>query len=746
MTDQVVGTSGPQAPGASPSSGPPRPAFFGRGRELKELRAEIDRAGLDTIAGRGAPRPRFLLIAGAPGSGRTALAGHLAASLADRYPDGVLSARLTAVDGTALTEGEAARLLLDGLGARTVPGASDDDLTHALRQELAGRRLLVLLDDAASAEQVDPLMPEGEGAAHLLFVAVSRGPLTGLTGVRPCALGGLDVPDAHALLESRAGEVRLTVDPRAADSLIERCGAQPAALVLAGGYLAAHPKISVADLAHRLEQAPADGPGGPGELPRMARLSHGALPAAAARTLRLLAFAPAGQVDAHTASALAGASLPAVRTILGELADLGFLSREPDPEPGEEPRWTVPSCLQPVLRDLADDHERPAELQLARARMLERTVRLLHSCRAVTDPESSPARVALAALPRALRFDTAEAAAAWLERSRGALLASARLAVADGELDTLARRLLAAIVRAMIAHRGAVGAAPDLYPVHGLVLDVAERRRLPREKAAALLNLADLDASTGRTRQALARYRAALDAARAAHDAVAAGRAMESVAGSYQSLEEWPRAADWYGRALTERLARDEHADAARVYGRLGTVHTYAGRYGEALRQWRAAVAAYRRCGDVAGRARALSEQARVQEYAGRPQESLRTCQEAVQWAREAGDDRLLAALRLRLADTLERLGDPAAARLHRAAAEQLLAPAGPGEGGAAPEDGQATAPAGPLVPGEPVVPGEPGVADAVREPVGAQEAPEVPEAPGERAAQGAGAVHLRNP
>ncbi|PJT49564.1 hypothetical protein CWI85_16740, partial [Streptomyces albidoflavus] len=113
----------------------------------------------------------------------------------------------------------------------------------------------------------------------------------------------------------------------------------------------------------------------------------------AARTLRLLAFAPAGQVDAHTASALAGASLPAVRTILGELADLGFLSREPDPEPGEEPRWTVPSCLQPVLRDLADDHERPAELQLARARMLERTVRLLHSCRAVTDPEGSPARV-----------------------------------------------------------------------------------------------------------------------------------------------------------------------------------------------------------------------------------------------------------------------------------------------------------------------------------------------------------------
>jgi hypothetical protein len=68
-----------------------------------------------------------------------------------------------------------------------------------------------------------------------------------------------------------------------------------------------------------------------------------------------------------------------------------------------------------------------------------------------------------------------------------------------------------------------------------------------------------------------------------------------------------------------------------------------------------------------------LSETARVQEYAGRPQESLQTCLEAVEWARRAEDVRLQAALQLRLADTLERLGDPTAARLHRSAAEHLL-------------------------------------------------------------------------
>jgi hypothetical protein len=68
-----------------------------------------------------------------------------------------------------------------------------------------------------------------------------------------------------------------------------------------------------------------------------------------------------------------------------------------------------------------------------------------------------------------------------------------------------------------------------------------------------------------------------------------------------------------------------------------------------------------------------------VQEYAGRPEESLRTCHEAVERARQAEDVRLHAALELRLADTLDRLGDPAAARLHRNAAERLL-----GDGGSA--------------------------------------------------------------
>ncbi|MFE9609140.1 tetratricopeptide repeat protein [Streptomyces sp. NPDC006012] len=658
MTDQAVETDSVQVFGPPAAEG----HFLGRTRELKELRADIERAGLDTIAGRKAPRARVLLVAGRPGSGRSELAAELVRQVADRYPDGVLRARLGEPDGTLVPVERTARELLSALGRPTAPGAAEDDLTADLREALAGRRTLLLLDDAGSAEQVDALLPD---SPDCLVVAVSQGPLTGIADVRPCTVGGLDTKSALELLTRYTGSVRITVDPRAAEDLVEVCRAQPAALILAGGWLAARPKAAVADLAKRLHAADDEGTA----LGRVFRFVYDTLPGPAARILRLLALAPAGLIDPHTASALAGCSVGAAHTTLDDFVALGLLRTAAAPLP----QYEVPGCLHPMLKALAESQDRPGELQLARARMLERTVRLLHSCRAITETDLPEVRAKLQGLPRTLRFPTPRAAADWLCVRRPALLASARLAVADGELDTLARRLMSQLVRAMVAHVGTQEAAVDLYGIHGLVLDVAERRNLPRERAAALLNLGDLDARTGRTDEALVRYRAALDAGREAHDPYATGRAMESVGGTHQELGDHDRAADWFGRALAQRLARGERADAARLYGRIATSHTYAGRYGEALRNWRAAVAGYRKAGDVAARARAMSELARVQEYAGRPEESLRTCQEAVEWARRAEDVRLQAALQLRLADTLDRLGDCAAARLHRSAAERML-------------------------------------------------------------------------
>jgi tetratricopeptide (TPR) repeat protein len=678
MTDQAVDVNSPDR-----AVGPP---FLGRRRELSELRADLERAGLNTIAGRKEPRARVLLVAGRPGSGRTALAEEITRRLRDGYPGGVVRVVLTEPGGEPVPGERSARAILGALGVEAPPGEAEDALTERVRETLAARRALLLLDDAVDAEQVDPLVPD---TPDCLVVAVSRGPLTGIPDVRPCTVGGLDSAAAVELLGRYTGAVRITVDPQAAESLAEECGGQPAALVLAGGWLAARPTASVADLARRLRELPpeTDVPEGDRPLARAFRLAYDALSPSAAHMLRLLTLAPAGLADAHTASALAGCAVPAAAGALRDLAGLGMLRPAPAfasgparvpagrREDGADGRYALPGCLVPLLRTRTELKDRPGERRLARARMLERTVRLLRACRAITEPEGSPARKQLAGLPRALRFPNADAAAAWLRLNRPALLAAARVAVADGELDTLARRLVAALVRALAAHEGTEAAAPDLYGLHHLVLDVARRRGLHREQAAALLNIGDLDARTGRTEDALVRYRAALDAGRAAEDHYATGRAMESVGGAYQDLKDWQRAADWYGRALAQRLSRGERADEARLYGRLGAVHAQAGAYDEALREWRAAVACHRRVDDLPGVARALSEVARVLEFRGRPYDSLRTCEEALEWAALVEDERLRAALHLRLADTLERVGDPAAAALHRGRANRLLGP-----------------------------------------------------------------------
>lgn len=687
MTDQAVQPTGT-------ATGPH--TFTGRDRELRELRDDIERAGLHTLSGHPLPHSRVLLIAGAPGSGRTALAEEFVRRHADRYPGGVLTVRLTDPGGLPVSTERAARDLLAALGITGTPpaGADEDDLCDAVRSALTARApVALLLDDVVHSDQVIDLLPESRDC---LVVAVSSGPLTGIPDVRPCALGGLDRAAAVGLLARRAGSApRVTVDPRSAEILAEACGDLPAALALMGGWLGARPKISIADATKSLmerpdpaprESASRDGapredaeqeqqapPPPPGPLARAFRLVHGSLAATPARMLRLLALAPAGLIDPHSASALAGCSVAVARSTLEEFVRLGLLRHL-----GGE-RYEVPGCLDPLLRAELETRERPAQALLARARMLERTVRQLQACRAVCEPSGSQARKRMAGMPRSLRFAHPAEARGWLAARRPGLLAATRLAVTegDGELDTLARRLVSALARAFEAHREPDEAAPELYRLHELVLGVAERGGLHRERAAALLNLGDLDARTDRLDGALVRYRTALDAARAGRDPLATGRSLESLGGTYTELGDWARAADWYGRALALRLTRGERADreaVARLHGRIGAVHTYAGHWDEALRAWRAAAAAFRRLREPAAHARALAEVASVQEYADRPYDSLRTCGQALEAARDAGDRRLEAALRLRVADASQRVGDLRAARSHRAAGERLLA------------------------------------------------------------------------
>ncbi|MFE0632395.1 NB-ARC domain-containing protein [Streptomyces sp. NPDC058864] len=733
---------------------PGLPGFVGRRRELEELRADIDRPGLAALRGQTPDGSRVLLVAGRPGSGRTALAVRLAHEVADRYPGGRFYVRLSENDGRPVPSEQSARALLRAMDVETEPAAEREELLAELRTALNGRKAVLVLDDVVDSRQLLDLMPRGSGN---LLVATAEGPLPGVHDVRPCTLGGLDPAACVDLLVEAVGRVRITNDPRAAEGLAQECGGHPAALRLVAAWLAAQPRTSVAeasrrlhaadeaaagaaapaasegvrairgngtlraDVGHRTGSGPlpealsglagADGQarvlrragasadpaakapggardaGGSGEtkekgstsppltpratpapeLLRAFRFVYGALSPAVARMLRLLALAPSGLTDAQTASALGGCSVEAAQATLADLAACGLL--HPEPAAGDLPaQYRVPGWLTPPLRALLESTEKASEVQLARARMLERTVRLLHACRMCLEGETEPD-----GLPKSLRFPSRPVAAGWLRMRLPVLLAAARMAVADGELDTLARRLMAALVRALAADPDGGATAPERYRLHHLVLDVAERRGLHREKAAALLNIGDLDVEAVRPLDALDRYRAALVASREAYDGDAEGRALEAIAGTYLELDDPQRASDWYGRALALRQARGETVHQARLHSRLGALFTYAGHYGNALREWRAAAAAHRRLKDLPAQARALSEVARVQEYAGHPEDALRTCRDALYWARQAKERRLEGAVLLRMADTLDRLGDSAGARLQRAAARRLL-------------------------------------------------------------------------
>ncbi|MCK1799053.1 tetratricopeptide repeat protein [Streptomyces sp. XM4193] len=666
MTDQAVRSS---VPGAAATG----EGWLGRERELEELRADVERAGLDTLGGRPAARARVLLIAGQPGSGRTALAEEFARQVSEEYPGGVVRAALTEPGGSVVPLERVARQLLEGLGVPAPAGTAEDELLQAVRAAVHERRALLLLDEVAAAEQLLELVPDHRGA---LVVATAEGPLTGVPDVRPCTIGGLDPRSAVTLLSRRAGsEIRITVDPTAARRVAELCGMQPAALILVGGWLAAHPQVSVLEAARALAVHRDE----PRALVRAFRLVMDALPRNAARLARLLPLAPAGFVDAQLVSGLAGCSLAAARAALEDFARLGLL------RPVGAGAHTLPACLHPLLLEVAEREERPADLTLARARMWERTVRQLRACWAITEPPGSSARTEFDAEPAAIRFVSEEAAERWLRSRLPALMAAAREAVADGELDTLARRLIAGLAQALAAHRSPGEVEPDQYRLHELVLRVAERRELHAERSAALLNLGDLDVSGGRPAQALPRYRAALEAARRIADEPdrdrASIRSMTSLGGTYGELGDWARAADWYGRALVLVQTGGDIAAGTALQARIGAVQMCAGQWTEALAAWRAAASGHRRLRDAGACAHALSEVARAQEYAGRPYEALRTCQEALKWAEQAGDRRMRAALHLRLADTLDRLGEHGTAQEHRASAEPLTAADRPVEG-----------------------------------------------------------------
>ncbi|MFI2261340.1 AfsR/SARP family transcriptional regulator [Streptomyces tubercidicus] len=341
--------------------------FAGRRTELETLNALVDAAAATATA----PAPAALLISGMAGVGKTALAVHWAHQVANRFPDGQLHVELRGFDpaGPAKEPAEALRQMLAVLGVapRRMPDGVDA-LAGLYRSLLAGRRILVLLDNAADTEQVRPLLPASPGC---LAVVTSRNALPSVivSGARPLSLAPLSSADARAALALQIGAESLAAEPEAAEEIIARCGRLPLALAIVAARADSRRDFPLATVAAELRDSrgslDAFSPPTRAADARAAFLcSYRFLSPESARLFRLVSLHPGPDLTAGDAAALADLPARRARIVLGELTDAHLVT---EPAPG---CYALHDLLRVFAAELTEAHETPAERAAARARLM----------------------------------------------------------------------------------------------------------------------------------------------------------------------------------------------------------------------------------------------------------------------------------------------------------------------------------------------------------------------------------------
>jgi tetratricopeptide (TPR) repeat protein len=425
------------SPSPSPEVAVPRQlptavrGFAGRAAELEELTSLLEEAA--------SPGGTVVISAidGMGGIGKTALAVQWAHQVADRFPDGQLYVNLRGFDpsGTPVTSPEAVRGFLDAfeVPASRIP-VSLDRQAALYRSLLAGRRVLVLLDNAHDADQVRPLLPGSPGCSVLV---TSRNRLTSLIaeqGAHPLTVGLLTLADARKMLDRRLGAARVAAHPQAVQQIIDRCDRLPLALAIVAARAAAHPDFPLTDLARELSdeerRLQALDPGEPAtSVTAVFSWSYQQLSDPAARLFRLLGLHPGPDITAAAAASLAGVPLADASKILAELDHANLITEH---FPG---RFTFHDLLRAYAAAQARACDSAADLDAARQRMLDHYLHTAQAAWRVSYPHQQQDITLAPPLPGVTPEEPADypAAWAWFTAEYPVLLGAIQLAAETGD-------------------------------------------------------------------------------------------------------------------------------------------------------------------------------------------------------------------------------------------------------------------------------------------------------------------------
>jgi tetratricopeptide (TPR) repeat protein/DNA-binding SARP family transcriptional activator len=627
----------------------------------EELLAELDLLTSPDNAG-----TKVVVVDGMPGAGKTTLAVHWAHQRRYRFPDGQLYLNASAYGPVPPVQPDEA--LSRFLRALDVPvdriPITAEQRWERLNRLLAGRRMVIVLDNVRDSNQARPLIPTSAGCVTLI---TSRNRLTGLTvrdGVRCVTVSALPDHESLTLLRQIVGAARADAEPEALEALVRLSGGLPLALRIIGEHVAERPRATIADLVHELTAHLLDSDGEDDENANLRTVfawSYNALRPDAARLFRILGMHPGSSASTEAAAAMLGTDPSHAEHVLNTLAKAHLVNHD------TARRYRFHDLLRLYASQRAHREETVEERDNAMRRLLDWYVLTAANAFAVLAPQCPP----VPDLPEPdgvepLAFDGDAEAMKWCEAERGNLVAVARWAARNG-FYRHGWQIPGAVYEIFERY----GRPDDILELNELGVASAEKDGHPEGRIGLWNNLGTTYLALHNYPGAAASFEAGLRLAREIGHVEGERANTHNLAWVHLKVGEVSTAVELYSRALDMcRTASNPPAEAA-ILHRLGDAHRSMKRYDEAVRYYLASLAISERIGSPRGQAATHGELAVLYLEIGQLESAIDHCRPALDINGRTKDEPARADTLITMGDIERELGSYKEAARH---AQQAVA------------------------------------------------------------------------